>query len=137
MNKIVLTLALSMALYGSAHAGLLDAVTDTAKAITTAKESGLNSDQAVLEVVKTKVQAGTTTKEQVKSKLGAPKATSTVDGNEIWKYDISSISNDAATAVNVANALGNDTAKAQKIVELKFKGDVLDSYDLVQGTLTN
>ena len=137
MNKIVLTLALSIAFYGSAHAGLLDAVTDTAQAITTAKDSGLNSDQAVLEVVKTKVEAGTTTKEQVKSKLGAPKATSTVDGNEIWKYDVSSISNDAATAVNVASALGNDTAKAQKIVELKFKGDVLDSYDLVQGTLTN
>ena len=137
MNKIVLTLALSIALYGSAHAGLLDAVTDTAQAITTAKESGLNSDQAVLEVVKTKVQAGTTTKEQVKSKLGEPKATSTVDGNEIWKYDISSISDKAGSAMTLANTLGSDTKKAQKIVTLKFEGDAVKSYELVEGTLTN
>lgn len=137
MNKKILTLALSMMVAGSAQAGLLDKVADTAKAITTAKESGLNSEQAVLEAVKGKVKTGSTTKEEVKTKLGAPKTTSTVDGNEVWKYDISSISKDAADAVTIANALGKDTSKTQKIVELKFKGDVLDSYDVVPGTLSN
>ena len=137
MNKKIITLALSMMVVGSAHAGLLDKVADAAGAITSAKESGLSSEQAVLATVKSKVQAGSTTKDEVKTKLGAPKATSTVDGNEVWKYDIGSISKDAADAVTIANALGKDTSKAQKIVELKFKGDVLDSYDVVPGTLSN
>jgi hypothetical protein len=137
MNKMVLTLALSMMVAGSAQAGFLDKVTDAAGAITSAKESGLNSEQAVLEVVKSKVKTGSTTKEEVKTKLGAPKATNTVDGNEVWKYDIGSLGKDAADAVTIANALGKDTSKTQKIVELKFKGDVLDSYDVVSGTLSN
>ena len=137
MNKKILTLTLAMLVAGSAQAGLLDKVADAAGAITSAKESGLNSEQAVRSVVESKVKAGTTTKEEVKTKLGAPKATSTVDGNEVWKYDVGSISKDAADAVTIANALGKDTSKAQKIVELKFKGNVLDSYDVVQGTLSN
>ena len=137
MNKKILTLALSMVVASSAQAGLLDKVADAAGAITSAKESGLNSDQAVLAVVKEKVKAGSTTKAEVKTKLGAPKVTSTVDGNDVWKYDINSISKDASDAVTIANALGKDTSKTQKIVELKFKGDVLDSYDVVPGTLSN
>ena len=136
MNKIVLTLALSMAMYGSAHAGLLDAVTETASAIDSASEGGVSTDKAVLELVKTKVQAGAT-KSEVKAKLGEPKAIETVSGNEIWKYDINSISEKAGGAMTLANALGSDTKRAQKIVTLQFEGDAVKSYDLVDGTLTN
>lgn len=66
MNKKIITLALSMMVVGSAHAGLLDKVADAAGAITSAKESGLSSEQAVFATVKSKVQAGSTTKDEVK-----------------------------------------------------------------------
>jgi hypothetical protein len=39
--------------------------------------------------------------------------------------------------MTLANALGSDTKKAQKIVTLQFEGDAVKSYDLVDGTLTN
>ena len=77
------------------------------------------------------------TKTEVKAKLGEPKAIETVSGNEIWKYDINSIDAKAGSAMTLANALGSDTKKAQKIVTLQFEGDAVKSYDLVDGSLTN
>ena len=136
MKKMTLAATLLLAFVASAQAGLLDAVTETASAIDSAGDAGISTDQAVLELVKTKVQAGAT-KAEVKAKLGAPKAIETVSGNEVWKYDISSISDKAGSAMTLANALGTDTKKAQKIVTLQFEGDAVKSYDLVDGTLTN
>lgn len=136
MKKMTLAATLLLAFVASAQAGLLDAVTETASAIDSAGDAGISTDQAVLELVKTKVQAGAT-KAEVKAKLGAPKAIETVSGNEVWKYDISSISDKAGSAMTLANALGSDTKKAQKIVTLKFEGDAVKSYELVEGTLTN
>ena len=136
MKKMTLAATLLLAFAASAQAGLLDAVTETASAIDSAGDAGISTDQAVLELVKTKVQAGAT-KAEVKAKLGAPKAIETVSGNEVWKYDISSISDKAGSAMTLANALGSDTKKAQKIVTLKFEGDAVKSYELVEGTLTN
>ena len=136
MKNITLAAALLVTLMGSAQAGLLDAVTDTATAINTATDGGASTDKAVLELVKSEIQEGAT-KEQVKAKLGAPKAIETISGNEVWKYDISSISDKAGSAMTLANTLGSDTKKAQKIVTLKFEGDAVKSYELVEGTLTN
>ena len=136
MKKMTLAATLLLAFVASAQAGLLDAVTETASAIDSAGDAGISTDQAVLELVKTKVQAGAT-KAEVKAKLGAPKAIETVSGNEVWKYDISSISDKAGSAMTLANTLGSDTKKAQKIVTLKFEGDAVKSYELVEGTLTN
>ena len=136
MKKMTLAATLLLAFVASAQAGLLDAVTETASAIDSAGNAGISTDKAVLELVKTKVQAGAT-KAEVKAKLGAPKAIETVSGNEVWKYDISSISDKAGSAMTLANALGTDTKKAQKIVTLQFEGDAVKSYDLVDGTLTN
>ena len=136
MKKMTLAATLLLAFAASAQAGLLDAVTETASAIDSAGDAGISTDQAVLELVKTKVQAGAT-KAEVKAKLGAPKAIETASGNEVWKYDISSISDKAGSAMTLANALGSDTKKAQKIVTLKFEGDAVKSYELVEGTLTN
>jgi hypothetical protein len=81
MKTMTLAAALLLALTSTAHAGLLDAVTETASAIDSASEGGVSTDQAVLELVKTKVQAGAT-KTEVKAKLGEPKAIETVSGNE-------------------------------------------------------
>ena len=136
MKTITLAAALLLALTTTAHAGLLDAVTETASAIDGASDSSISTDKAVLELVKTKVQAGAT-KTEVKAKLGEPKAIETVSGNEIWKYDINSIDAKAGGAMTLANALGTDTKKAQKIVTLQFEGDAVKSYDLVDGSLTN
>ena len=136
MKTVTLAAALLLSLTTTAHAGLLDAVTETASAIDSASNAGISTDKAVLELVKTKVQAGAT-KAEVKAKLGAPKVIETVSGNEIWKYDISSISDKAGSAMTLANTLGTDTKKAQKIVTLKFEGDSVKSYELVEGTLTN
>ena len=136
MKKMTLAATLLLAFVASAQAGLLDAVTETASAIDSAGDAAISTDKAVLELVKTKVQAGAT-KAEVKAKLGAPKAIETVSGNEVWKYDISSISDKAGSAMTLANTLGSDTKKAQKIVTLKFEGDAVKSYELVEGTLTN
>ena len=46
MKKIIIAGSLLIAA-GVAHAGLLDAVTDTATAVTSAKDSGVSADQAV------------------------------------------------------------------------------------------
>ena len=136
MKKMTLAATLLLAFAASAQAGLLDAVTETASAIDSAGDAGISTDTAVLELVKSKVQAGAT-KAEVKAKLGAPKVIETVSGNEVWKYDISSISDKAGSAMTLANALGSDTKKAQKIVTLMFEGDAIKSYELVDGTLTN
>jgi outer membrane protein assembly factor BamE (lipoprotein component of BamABCDE complex) len=136
MKNLTLAAALLLTLTGSAQAGLLDAVTETASSISTATDAGSSTDKAVLELVKTKVKAGAT-KTEVKAKLGAPKAIETVSGNEIWKYDLSSVSDKASGAMALASALGSDTKKANKIVTLQFEGDALKTYDLVDGTLTN
>ena len=66
MKNMTLAAALLVTLMGSAQAGLLDAVTDTATALNTATDGGASTDKAVLELVKTKVQEGAT-KEQVKA----------------------------------------------------------------------
>ena len=105
MKKMTLAATLLLAFVASAQAGLLDAVTETASAIDSAGDAGISTDKAVLELVKTKVQAGAT-KAEVKAKLGAPKAIETVSGNEVWKYDISSISDKAGSAMMLANTLG-------------------------------
>jgi outer membrane protein assembly factor BamE (lipoprotein component of BamABCDE complex) len=136
MKHLTLAAALLFTLTGSAQAGLLDAVTETASSISTATGAGSSTDEAVLELVKTKVKAGAT-KAEVKAKLGAPKAIETVSGNEIWKYDLSSVSDKASGAMALASTLGTDTKKADKIVTLKFEGDAVQSYALVDGTLTN
>ena len=136
MKNMTLAAALLLALVNTAHAGLLDAVTETASALTSAKATGSATDQALMELLKAKVEAGAT-KEEVKAKLGEPKAVAKENGNDIWKYDINSVDEKAGSTMAVASALGADTKQAQKIVELKFEGDTVESYDIVAGTLTN
>ena len=136
MKNMTLAAALLLALVNTAHAGLLDAVTETASALTSAKATGSATDQALMELLKAKVEAGAT-KEEVKAKLGEPKAVAKENGNDIWKYDINSVDEKAGSTMAVASALGADTKQAQKIVELKFEGNTVKSYDIVADTLTN
>lgn len=136
MKNFTLAAALLVTLMGSANAGLLDTVANTATALDAATDNGVATDKALLELVKSKVQDNAT-KEQVKAKLGAPKSIENVNGNEVWKYDISSISKDANSAMTLASALGANTKKAEKIVSMKFEGDTLKTYEVVDGTLTN
>lgn len=136
MKNMTLAAALLLALVNTAHAGLLDAVTETASALTSAKATGSATNQALMELLKAKVEAGAT-KEEVKAKLGEPKAVAKENGNDIWKYDINSVDEKAGSTMAVASALGADTKQAQKIVELKFEGNTVKSYDIVAGTLTN
>lgn len=116
---------------GVANAGLLDAVTETATAVSSSKDSGLSTDQAVTALLKTKFQENVTTKTQVKEKLGEPKSTSTEDSLDVWTYDMDSVNSKLSTITGIAKALGNDTSKAEKVVELKFDGDVMKSYAVV------
>ena len=116
---------------GVANAGLLDAVTETATAVSSSKDSGLSTDQAVTALLKTKFQENVTTKTQVKEKLGEPKSTSTEDSLDVWTYDMDSVNSKLSTITCIAKALGNDTSKAEKVVELKFDGDVMKSYAVV------
>lgn len=130
MKKIIIAGSL-LVMAGVAHAGLLDAVTDTAAAVTSSTESGVSAEQAVKAMLKTKLQENVTTKAQVKQKLGEPKSTTTEDSLDVWTYDMDSVNSKLSTVTGIAKALGKDTAKTEKIVELKFDGDVMKSYDVV------
>jgi hypothetical protein len=133
MKKIIVAGSLLL-VAGMANAGLLDAVTDTAAAVTSSKESGVSADQAVKTILKAKFQENVTTKAQVKKQLGTPKATSTEDSLEVWTYDMDSVNSKLSTVTGIAKALGKDTSKAERVVELKFDGDVMKSYDVVDAT---
>ncbi|TXH64596.1 MAG: hypothetical protein E6Q86_02600 [Tolumonas sp.] len=130
MKKIILAGSM-LVMAGVANAGLLDAVTETATAVSSSKDSGLSTDQAVTALLKTKFQENVTTKTQVKEKLGEPKSTSTEDSLDVWTYDMDSVNSKLSTITGIAKALGNDTSKAEKVVELKFDGDVMKSYAVV------
>ena len=71
------------------------------------------------------------TKAQVKQKLGEPKATATEDSLEVWTYDMDSVNSKLSAVTGIAKALGSDTSKVEKVVELKFEGDVMKSYAVV------
>lgn len=130
MKKIILAGSM-LVMAGVANAGLLDAVTETATAVSSSKDSGLSTDQAVTALLKTKFQENVTTKTQVKEKLGEPKSTSTGNSLDVWTYDMDSVNSKLSTITGIAKALGNDTSKAEKVVELKFDGDVMKSYAVV------
>ena len=130
MKKIILAGSM-LVMAGVANAGLLDAVTETATAVSSSKDSGLSTDQAVTALLKTKFQENVTTKTQVKEKLGEPKSTSTENSLDVWTYDTDSVNSKLSTITGIAKALGNDTSKAEKVVELKFDGDVMKSYAVV------
>ena len=130
MKKIILAGSM-LVMAGVANAGLFDAVTETATAVSSSKDSGLSTDQAVTALLKTKFQENVTTKTQVKEKLGEPKSTSTEDSLDVWTYDMDSVNSKLSTITGIAKALGNDTSKAEKVVELKFDGDVMKSYAVV------
>lgn len=130
MKKIILAGSM-LVMAGVANAGLLDAVTETATAVSSSKDSGLSTDQAVTALLKTKFQENVTTKTHVKEKLGEPKSTSTEDSLDVWTYDMDSVNSKLSTITGIAKALGNDTSKAEKVVELKFDGDVMKSYAVV------
>jgi hypothetical protein len=130
MKKIILAGSM-LVMAGVANAGLLDAVTETATAVSSSKDSGLSTDQAVTALLKTKFQENVTTKTQVKEKLGEPKSTSTENSLDVWTYDMDSVNSKLSTITGIAKALGNDTSKAEKVVELKFDGDVMKSYAVV------
>lgn len=130
MKKIILAGSM-LVMAGVANAGLLDAVTETVTAVSSSKDSGLSTDQAVTALLKTKFQENVTTKTQVKEKLGEPKSTSTEDSLDVWTYDMDSVNSKLSTITGIAKALGNDTSKAEKVVELKFDGDVMKSYAVV------
>ncbi len=117
MKKIILAGSM-LVMAGVANAGLLDAVTETATAVSSSKDSGLSTDQAVTALLKTKFQENVTTKTQVKEKLGEPKSTSTEDSLDVWTYDMDSVNSKLSTITGIAKALGNDTSKAEKVVEL-------------------
>lgn len=136
MNKITLAATLLLALTANAHAGLLDSVAKTATALDGATGSNASAKDAVLQLVKSKVKEGAT-KDEVKKQLGAPKVIANENGNEVWKYDASSLNGNADAAMQLAGALGADTAKAKQIVALHFDGNTVKSYDVVEGTLTN
>lgn len=116
---------------GVANAGLLDAVSQTATSVASSKNSGLSTDQAVTALLKAKFQENVTTKTQVKAKLGAPKSTSTENSLDVWTYDMDSVNSKLSTVTGIAKALGKDTSKVEKVVELKFDGDVMKSYAVV------
>ena len=130
MKKIILAGSM-LVMAGVANAGLLDAVTETATAVSSSKDSGLSTDQAVTALLKTKFQENVTTKTQVKEKLGEPKSTSTEDSLDVWTYDMDSVNSKLSTITGIAKALGHDTSQAEKVVELKFDGDVMKSYAVV------
>lgn len=69
MKKIILAGSM-LVMAGVANAGLLDAVTETATAVSSSKDSGLSTDQAVTALLKTKFQENVTTKTQVKRETG-------------------------------------------------------------------
>ena len=129
MKKIMIAGCL-LAVTGFANAGLLDAVSDTANAISTSKASGSSTNQAVQALLKSKFQENVTTKTQVKTKLGEPKATSTEDSMDVWTYDINSVNGKLGAAAGIAKALGADTSKADQVVVFKFEGETLKSYAL-------
>lgn len=129
MKKIMIAGCL-LAVAGFANAGLLDSVTDTANAISSSKASGSSTDQAVQALLKTKFQENVTTKTQVKTKLGEPKATSTEDSMDVWTYDINSVNGKLGAAAGIAKALGANTSKADQVVVFKFEGETLKSYAL-------
>jgi hypothetical protein len=133
MKKIIFAGSL-LVMTGVVHAGLLDAVTDTATAITSAKSSGVSADQAVTALLKTKFQENVTTKAQVKASLGEPKATVKENSLDVWTYDMDSVNKKLSTITGVAKALGQNTSNAEKVVELRFDGDVMKSYAVVDAT---
>lgn len=130
MKKIIVAGSL-LVMAGVANAGLLDAVAETATAVASSKESGVSADQAVTALLKTKFQENVTTKAQVKENLGEPKSTATADSLDVWIYDMDSVNNKLSTITGIAKAFGNDTSKVEKVVELKFDGDVMKSYAIV------
>ena len=130
MKKIIVAGSL-LVMAGVANAGLLDAVAETATAVASSKETGVSADQAVTALLKTKFQENVTTKAQVKENLGEPKSTATDDSLDVWTYDMDSVNNKLSTITGIAKAFGNDTSKVEKVVELKFDGDVMKSYAVV------
>jgi len=130
MKKTIIA-GMLLATTGFAHAGLLDAVTETATAVTSSKDAGLSTEQAVTALLKTKFQENVTTKDQVKAKLGAPKTAETENSLEVWTYDMDNINNKLSTVTGIAKALGANTSKVEKVVEMKFDGNVMKSYAIV------
>ncbi len=130
MKKIIVAGSL-LVMAGVANAGLLDAVAETATAVASSKETGVAADQAVTALLKTKFQENVTTKAQVKENLGEPKSTATADSLDVWTYDMDSVNNKLSTITGIAKAFGKDTSKVEKVVQLKFDGDVMKSYAVV------
>ena len=130
MKKIIVAGSL-LVMAGVANAGLLESVAETTNAMVSSKESGITTEQAVTSLLKTKFQENVTTKAQVKANLGEPVATATSDSLEVWTYDINSVSNKLGTVAGIAKVLGTDTTTVEKKVELKFDGDVMKSYAVV------
>ena len=50
---------------------------------------------------------------------------------QLRTYDMDSVNNKLSTITGIAKAFGNDTSKVEKVVELKFDGDVMKSYAVV------
>lgn len=130
MKKIIIT-GMLLATTSFAHAGLLDSVTETATAVASSKDAGLSTEQAVTSLLKSKFQENVTTKDQVKAKLGTPKATKTENSLEVWTYDMDNINSKLSTVTGIAKALGSNTAKVEKVVEIKFDGNVMKQYAVV------
>lgn len=64
------------------------------------------------------------------------KSTATDDSLDVWTYDMDSVNNKLSTITSIAKAFGNDTSKVEKVVELKFDGDVMKSYAVVDAAST-
>ncbi|WP_434665262.1 hypothetical protein [Aeromonas sp. NJAU223] len=118
-----------------AHAGLMDSLTDTMTSSLTnsAKEmAGTAMDDAANAAVKRalEIKEGSSSKEAIKAKLGAPASTETVEGLEVWRYDLTALNKISPTLAESSKVLFKDTEIENKHVLIQFDGETAKTVSL-------
>lgn len=118
-----------------AHAGLMDSLTDTMTSSLTnsAKEmAGTAMDDAANAAVKRalEIKEGGSSKEAIKAKLGAPASTETVEGREVWRYDLTALNKISPTLAETSKVLFKDTEIENKHVLIQFDGETAKTVSL-------
>ena len=122
-----------------AHAGLMDALTDTvtSSVTSTAKEmAGSAMDTASNEAIKTAldIKEGGSNKQAIKEKLGEPASTLTEEGLEVWTYDLSALNKASPLLAETTASLLKESEVAQKNVVIKFEGETVKTLNLADKT---
>ncbi|MGL5452015.1 MAG: hypothetical protein ACRDBT_06390 [Aeromonas sp.] len=133
MKKTLLVALVTLPLV--AHAGLMDALTDSVSSnfkdvANTALSGAMNTATTAAMKKVLGVKEGAANKQLVKEKLGEPASTTTDGGLEVWTYDMGALSKTYPLLTEVGKSLLKDTDPAQKNLVITFDGEEVTQVTL-------